>query len=107
MTGGATDAFVDMNAVIEIDKPGKIMNPSPLNGLVVAKTIPHRCQRWAVSPDLAVAAHARLGGRNPRERAVFDRGMTVAAVYSIVADVMLVAEGDRLAASDADLRYVG
>ena len=54
-----------------------------------------------------MAAHARLGGRNPRERAVFDRGMTVAAVYSIVADVMLVAEGDRLAASDADLGYVG
>jgi len=75
--------------------------------LVVAKTIPHRRQRWAVGPDLAVAANARLGRRDTRERAVFNGCVAIAAVYPIVADVMLVAEGDRLAASDADLGYVG
>lgn len=53
-----------------------------------------------------MAAHARLGGGNARKRAVLDRGMTVAAVYPIVADVMLMAKREGLATRDADLGYV-
>ena len=31
VTGRATDALMDMNAVIEVNEAGKVMNPSPLN----------------------------------------------------------------------------
>ena len=42
MAGGATDSFVDMNAMVEINKSGKIMNAGPLDRLAGAKTVADR-----------------------------------------------------------------
>src|SRR5215467_1924673 len=92
---------MDVDTVIEIDKARKIMDPGPLNGLIVAKTIAHGRQYRAVGPDLTMAIHTGLGGRNARERTGFHGCMAIAAVDAVVANMMLVAKGNRLAAGDA------
>src|SRR4051812_23794562 len=50
-----------------------------------------------------MAVHARLGGGNPGERGVLDRGVAVAAVDAVAGDVPLVTELDRLLARDVRL----
>ena len=107
VTGGATNALVDMNAVIEINEAGKVMDPGPLNRLAGAKTLAHRFQHRTVRPDLRMAIHAGLGRRNARERALFHRGVAVTAIDAVVADMMLVTERHRLATCDTDVGDVG
>src|SRR5438477_9958140 len=51
-----------------------------------------------------MAANARLRGRNTSKGGSLDRRVAVAAVDAIVADVMLVAEGYRLARSHIYIR---
>jgi len=101
VTRRATDTFVDVDTMVEINEARKIVNPGPLDRLIIAKTIAHGRQYRAIGPDLIVAIHTGFGGRNAGERAVFHRCVAVAAVDAVVADVVLVAEGHRLAAGDA------
>ena len=42
MTCLAADSLVDMDTVVEIDEAGKIVNASPVNGLIVSPTRTHR-----------------------------------------------------------------
>src|SRR6266536_431654 len=107
MASGAAHALVDMNAVIEIDEARQVVHPRPLQRLPGAKTFTHRLQNRALSPDLRVAVHADLGGRNAGERGLFHRGVAISAINAVVTDVMFVAELDRLAARDTDLRNIG
>ncbi|SRR5712692_9017298 len=97
---------MNMNTVIEVDKAGKIVDPGPLDRLVIAKTIPHRRQRRTVGPDLAMTAHTGLGRGDAGKGAVFDGGVAIAAIYPVVPNMMFMAEGNRLAAGNADFRYV-
>lgn len=107
MTCGTPDSLLNVDAVIEVDKAGKIVYPDPLNRSVIAKTLSDRRQYRAIRPHLAVAVHARLCRRNACEGAGFNRGVAVTAIDSVVADVMLMAEWDRLSARDADFSDVG
>ena len=106
MTGGAADPFVNVNAVIEIDKAGKIMDSGPLDRFVFAKTFPDRRQHWSVGPNLAVAGHTGFRRRNTCKGAGFHRVMAIAAIDTIIPDMVFMAERDRLAASNADLGNV-
>ena len=106
MTGYATDTFVDMDAVVEIDEAGQIVDPCPLERFAGAQALPHRVQHRAIQPDLGVAVHADLGGRNSGEGRFLDGGVTVPAVDTIIGHMVLVAEGYRLDTWDTDLRDV-
>src|ERR1700694_6042806 len=98
---------MDMNAVIEVDKAGKIVDSGPLDRLVVTKTIPHRRQRRAVGPDLAMTAHTGLGRRDAGIGAVFDGGVAIAAIYLADPNMMLMDEGNWLDAGNADFSNIG
>ena len=107
MTSGAADSLVDVNAMIKVNEAGKIMDPSPLDGLPGAKTFSHRFQHRAVCPDLSVTVHARLGRRNAGERTFLDRGMAIAAIDAVIADMVFMAKRHRLTAGDTSFRYIG
>lgn len=68
MTSRAPDPFVDVNAVIEINVVGKIVNPRPLQRFAGAKTGADGLQIWTIGPNLFVAIHADGSRRNTRGR---------------------------------------
>src|SRR5215211_113624 len=96
VTGRAADALLHVNTVVEVDEVRKVVDAVPLKRLVVAKAGPHRLENGGAGPNLRVAVHARLGRRNVGERGLLDRGVAVTAVNPDAADVMRVAELDRL-----------
>ena len=53
-----------VNAVIEVNIVRQVVYPDPANGAVSAKTLADRFQHGGVIPDLRVAIHTGLGGRN-------------------------------------------
>jgi hypothetical protein len=96
VAGVTTRAFVDMNAVIEKDEVGKLVHARPLQGLAGAVAGADGFQQLGVGPDLRVAVHARLGGRDAGETRSLYRGMAVAAINTESGNVMLMAEGHGL-----------
>jgi hypothetical protein len=96
VTSGAANAFCHVNTVIEVHELRKIMNPLPLDRFVFAKARPDRFKIWAVIPQLAVTVHACLGRRHTRRRSCLDRGVAIAAINAVIADVVFMTELDRL-----------
>lgn len=94
------DAFVYMNAVVEISVVRQVMYPNPLDWFASAKTGAHWFKIGAVSPNLLVAIHARVRGWHAGRRRCFYRGMAVAAINAVVSDVMFVTELDWLLSLD-------
>src|SRR5688572_15159162 len=91
-----------MNAVIEIRVFGQVMNAFPFDGFVLAKTRSYRFQIFGISEELAMAIHARLRRGHASGRGRLDRLMAVTAIDTIVADVMLVTELNRLILFDVN-----
>src|SRR5712675_2952389 len=52
VAGGAADAFVDVNTVVEIDEVRQIMHASPLNRSSRAEAVANRLEKWARREDL-------------------------------------------------------
>lgn len=96
VTGRAADAFSNVNAVVKIGKLRQIVNAFPLYGRILAETFLYRFEIRAVVPYLAVTVHARLRRRHSRRRRSLDSLVTITAINAVVADVMLVAELNRL-----------
>src|SRR5687767_4173898 len=96
MTGLASHALFHVDAVIEIDKVGQVVDADPAQRPVLAKAGANRLENWRLRPDLRVAVHAGLRRRYPGKRGGFDRRVAVPAVNAIVLDVMAVAELHRL-----------
>ena len=94
------DAFVYMNAVVEISVVGQVMYPNPLDRFASAKAGAHWFKIGAVSPDLLVAIHARVRGGHASRRRCFYRSMAVAAINAVVSHVMFVAKLDGLLSLD-------
>jgi len=107
VTRRAAHAFVDVNAVVEIDVIGEAMHANPLNRFIGAITLAHRFQVSGVVEQHRMTIHAGLGGRNSRGCRAFHRGMAVTAVDAIVSDMVLVAKLDRLLARDVLVRQIG
>jgi hypothetical protein len=107
VTRRTTDAFVNVNAVIEVNEARQIMNARPLDRAIRAEALAHRRQHGAVRPDLRMAVHADLGCGYAGERARLDGGVAVTAIDAVVADVMLMTERNRLDTSDADFSDIG
>jgi hypothetical protein len=92
MAGGAANALVDVDAVIEIHVIGQAMHFNPLDGLVRAVTFPNGFQITDVVEENGMAIHAGLGGRYARVSRTLHAGMTVAAVDAFISHMVLVAE---------------
>ena len=52
MAGGATDAFLDMNAVIEENKIGQLIDAGPLERLAGSKAVADWGEHRGLGPDL-------------------------------------------------------
>jgi hypothetical protein len=107
VTGVAADSFVDMNAVIEIDEVGQLVDACPLQRLAGFVAGADGLEELGVGPDLRVAVHARLGRRNASEARSLDRGVAVAAIDAESGDVVLMAERDGLRLADPGVGDVG
>ena len=107
MAAEAADAFVDVNAVIEINEVGQIVDPGPDQRLAGTIALPHRLQHGCVRPDLRMAIHAGLGGRNAGEAGTLDRSMTVAAIDTVARRVVLVTERHRLSLGNVLISGIG
>ena len=92
----ASHAFVDVDAVIEIDEIGKVVDPIPAKRLVLAQAGPYRLEHFAVSPDLFVTVHTDRGGGDAGESADFDSIVTIPAIDADSGDMMRMAERNRL-----------
>ena len=92
MTRFAADALLDVDAVVEIDEVGKIVDASPVQRFVIAEAGPHRLEKRGVGEQNRMAVHARLRRWNSRERRRLDRRVTVPAVDAVVGHVVHVAE---------------
>jgi len=101
MARRAADAFVDVNAVVEVDVIGQAVHLHPLNRLVGTVTLAHGFQIADVAEQHGMTIHAGLGWRNTRVRRRFHAGMTVAAINAVIANMMFVAELQRLVSRDA------
>jgi len=106
VTRRAADSFVHVNAVIEINEVGEIVNARPPDRLSCAPALTNRLEVRAIGPDLRVTVHARLSRRNARVSELLDCRMTVTAIDSVIADVMLVAELNGLLSREICLRVI-
>jgi len=106
VTSRATDSFVHVNAVIEINEVGQIVDARPLDRLSSAPALTNRLEVRAIGPDLRVTVHAGLRRRNARVGELLDRCMTITAIDSVIADVMLVAKLNRLLSRKKSLSVV-
>src|SRR5436305_785802 len=85
-----------MYAVIEIDEVWKVVDPGPLKRLARTKAGADGFENGRVRPDLGMAGHAGLSGRKTGEGRRLDRRVAVPAIDTVIADMMLVTERNRL-----------
>jgi len=85
-----------MDAVVEIDEIGNIVDSSPLNRLPGSPTFADRLQIGTIRPYLRVTIHTGLGWRDSGVSKLFNSRVAVTAVDAVIANVMFVAELDRL-----------
>src|SRR5436190_17606539 len=89
-----------MDAVVEIDEVGKVVNADPVQRLVVTKTRAHRFEERRVGEEDRMAVHAGFRRRNSGERGRLDRRVAVPAIDAVVIHMMHVAELQRLLDED-------
>lgn len=106
MTRGAAHAFVHMNAVIEVSEIGQAVDFHPLNGFVRAIAFADRLEIIRGVEKHGVTIHAGFCRWDTGNCRGLHAGMAVAAIYSVVPYVMLVAELHRLLAGDVLARHV-
>ena len=92
MTHVAADSLGDVNTVIKEDEVGELIDPRPLQRLTRSIAGAHGLEQGGVGPDLRVAVHARLGGRNSCETRGLNRGVAVPAIDAKSGHMMLVTE---------------
>ena len=90
------DAFVHVNAVVEVSKLGQVVNPLPCDRRACPVAGSHRLKGGCTNPNLLVAVHADLCRRHASKGGRFDRCVTIAAVDPKLADMMRVTQFDRL-----------
>jgi len=96
VTLDAGNAFGDVDAVIEIDEVGQRVNTVPGDRQAALRAAPQGRKDVGLGEELRVARQADGRRRQAGEGARFDRREAVAAIESVVADVVLVTERNRL-----------
>ena len=107
MTGRAAQAFRHMDRMIEIDVIRQGMDPIPRDRLARGETRANRRQDRRLGEELRVAGHTDIGWWNASPARRLDPKMAVAAVKPIEADVMSMAEWNRLRGYEILARDVG
>ena len=107
MTRGATDALIDVDAVIEIDVIGEPVNLDPLDRLIGAVTLADWFEVRGIVEQYRVAIHAGFSRRNAGVGGGFHAVMTITTINAVVAHVVFVAELHGLHARDTLVRDVG
>ncbi len=92
MARRATYSLAYVNAVIEVHVIRQPMHLHPLNRSICPVTLANWFQIADVIEENRMAAHAGFSGRNSSRRRRLNRRMTVAAINSVIARVMFVAE---------------
>jgi len=96
----ARHTSMNVNAVIEVNEIGQIVNACPTDRTVFSKARAHRFEHRTVSPNLRMAIHAGLGWRNSGKRTFLDGRVAVSAIDPDSPDVVFMTERDGLVASD-------
>jgi hypothetical protein len=96
VAGRARHAVADVRAVIEVHERGQVVHAPPLDARALRVALAQRRQQRRLGKQLGVAVHADLRSRDAGEGAALDGVMTVAAIDSVLVDVVLVTEGQRL-----------
>ena len=96
MTSLTANAFMYVNAVVEIYKTGQVVHSGPFERMIFTKARPYRFEGWAIRPNLLVAVHAHFCGRYSGKGAALDADMTVTAVDAEAGYMVLMAEWYRL-----------
>ena len=84
--------------MVEVDEIGQVVDPGPVEWHPRAPALANRFKVWTVHKELGVAVHADLGRWNVGRVGRLHRGVAITAVQAESADMMGVAEGDRLLA---------
>lgn len=96
MTRRASDAVIDVDAVVEENEIRSSIDPVPGQPNVIGKAVPDRRQHRRLPPNLRMASHARFRGRHTGKSGFFNVNVTVPAIQPKAIDVVLVAERHRL-----------
>ncbi len=96
VTLDAGDPFGNVNVMAEIHIVGNAGDTMPVEWPVLGEALPDGRKDLGVRPDLRMAGHANVRRWKTCVSAGFDGRVTIAAVDSEIAGVMLVAEGHRL-----------
>ena len=107
VAGGAADAFVDVDAVIEVDEIREVVDTCPFHGGLGAPAFADRLKHGCVGPDFRVAGHAGLGGWNAGEAGIFHGRMAIATIKTKAFDMVFMTERDGLIDGDASVGEPG
>jgi len=91
-----TNTLADVNTVVKVDEIRQIVHAIPADRPILAQAGAYGFKHVAVGPNLLVTVHARSSRRNTGKRADLDRRVAIPAIDTNAADVMLMAEWDRL-----------
>ncbi len=85
-----------MDGMVEISIVRQVVNSDPLDWFTSPKTRANRFQIRTISPNLFVAIHADARGRDSGRGSSFYRGVTVAAINTVISNVVFMAKLYRL-----------
>src|SRR6266576_6438258 len=77
VAGIAAHALIDMNAVIEINEIGEVVDPVPDKRFAAAETFTDRFEHGGACPNLRMTIHAGSGGRNAGKARNFHGSMAI------------------------------
>lgn len=100
VTRRAANAFIDMNAVIEIDEIRQMVHPDPLDGFIASIALTDWLKVGGSAEQNRMAVHTNLRWGNPCIRGGFHARVAVSAVDPVVADMVFVAKLHRLRLRD-------
>lgn len=107
VAGRAAHTLGHVYGMIEIGIGRQVMDAVPLKRSLIGKAPAHGRKHRRVGPFLRMAVHASLGRCNAGEGCLLDGGVAVTAIDPEAADMVLMAEGNRLLAGHVLRRCVG
>lgn len=96
VAGGATDALAHVNRVVKVDEVRSIVDLFPDDRLVLDEAATHFFQHRAAVPDLRVAVHTQLRGRDTSVRRGLDSLVAKPTIDTFVARVVAMVKLNRL-----------
>jgi hypothetical protein len=106
VTGRATDALGDVDAVVEIDVIGQPVHLAPMDRIAGCEAPADRLEHRRVGPYLRMTVHAGFRRRYGGDRRSLHAIVAESTVDPEPADMMFMAEGNRLGHGDVLIRHV-